>query len=362
MKKALVSFAVCALALSACTSEDVIQEGPQSNAIKFKNVVNKSSRALDSGTFNQFFVYGYYTKGNDLNTRFNIYTNTPVSKTGDSWSTAIDRYWVEDATYSFYAFSCENVKMDAKYGGPSVDQNDGTFRINYTCHADEGGTSHDLIFASSIGILGKLTENDPVSLQFKHILSKISLQFVSEFPEDYQVEISNIEIADYENMGTYTANKNGNSEGSWSAVKYDETNAKSIKLTALGSNVTMSNKDNKGNYLMPPVVTSPCFMIPNTYDPQYGDNPVNIHFNIKLINTKLGSGNQVIASNSVIGSWHPKWRPGTQYLYTIRLSGGEFFEKIGFNVGVTDWNDPGTDNTPEDIRIALDYVVTPAAE
>ncbi|MDE5842768.1 MAG: fimbrillin family protein [Muribaculaceae bacterium] len=364
MKKILLSLITCGLTLASCTSEDVVNEGPQSNAITFRNVVNKNTRSIDTGSFSQFFVYGYYTKGLDLNTRFNIFTNTPVIKSTDGWSSAISRYWVDGANYSFYAFSCENVSMSPKYGGPSIDQNDGTFRINYTCHTDELGNSHDLVFASATGIQGQRENNLPVPLQFKHILSQVSLQFVSDFPEGYQVEISNISISDFENMGTFTANKTGNSEGTWSGVRYDDTNAKSFTLNALnGHNITASDKDAQGNMLYPPVETSSCFMIPNTYDAAGGDNPVNIHFNIRLINPNLGAANQTIASNTLIGSWHPKWRQGTKYVYTIHLSGNEAgMDQIKFDVGVTDWNNPDTDNTPEKINISFDYVLTPNAE
>lgn len=359
MKKNLLSLVTCGLVLTACTSEDVLNEGPQSNAITFQNVVNKNTRSLDSRTFSQFFVYGYYTKGADLNTRSHIFTNTPVNKTENGWSSAINRYWVKDASYSFYAYSCENVTMSPKYGGPSVDQNDGTFRINYTCHTDESGNSHDLLFASATNILGKEDGNTAVPLQFKHILSKISLKFVSDFPDNYLIEISNVKISEFENMGTFTASKSGNSEGSWSGVKYDDANAKSFTLNALnGVNLTGSGKDSDGNDYAP-VETSPCFMIPNTYDAGGGDNPVNIKFDIKLINPNLSGADKTVASNSLLGSWHPKWRPGTQYVYTVHLSGSEAgMEKIEFGVNVSDWNNPDTDNNPETIRISLDYNLT----
>lgn len=354
MKKALFSLAVCALALSGCTSEGVLTEGPQSDAIMFRNVVNKNSRALDSNTFNKFFVYGYYTKGNDLNKRFSIFTDTPVSKTNEGWSSAISRYWVSGATYSFYAFSCENLDIAAKYGGASVGQNDGVFRLNYTCHADNGGNSHDLLFASATGILGKESDNLPVPLQFKHILSKVSLRFLSNFPEGYKVKISNVKISDFENMGTFTASTNANepSLGTWAGVKYDENNANSFTLNALNGDTTMSGAD--------PVETSSCFMIPNTYDAVGGDNPVKIQFNIELINIAL---NQTIVSNTLTGSWHPKWRQGTQYVYTIHLSGNEAgMDKIDFGVNVADWNEPDSDNTPETISISLDYIIQGASE
>lgn len=88
---------------------------------------------------------------------------------------------------------------------------------------------------------------------------------------------------------------------------------------------------------------------------------MKIKFNIRLINPTLG--NQTIASNTLVGSWHPNWRQGTQYVYTVHLSGSEAgMEKIEFNVGVTDWNNPDSDNVPEKINISLDYVLTTASE
>lgn len=359
MNKTLISLATCALALTACTSGDVLSEGPQSNTIKFKNVVNKASRSIDSESFSKFFVYGFYKKNNDLNTRFNIFTDTQVSKTSEGWASAINRYWVEDATYSFYAFSCENLDIAPKYGGPSVGQKDDIFRINYTCHTDDRGNSHDLVFASATGIKSKKENNEAVPLQFKHIMSKVSLQFVSDFPEGYRIDITNISISDFENMGTFVANTNGNSEGEWTGVKYDANNTNTFTLTAKnGVNTTGSDKDENGNNILPPVTTNECFMIPNTYDAIIGDNPVKIKFNLRLFNPTFPEEQQTIIANTLTGSWHPNWRQGTQYVYTVHLSGNEAgMDKIEFNVGVSDWNDPESDNTPENIHITLDYVL-----
>ena len=356
MKKALLSFAICALALSACTSEDVLSEGPQSNAITFKNVVNKNSRALTSDNFGLFYVFGYYTKGADLNSRLNIFTDTPVTKSGNDWTSAINRYWIEGANYSFYAYSCENKHIAPDYGGPSIDKNDGTFRLNYTCHS-EGGTSHDLVFASATDVVGKETGNEPVSLQFKHILSKVNLNFVSEFPEGYIVEISNISIENFQNTGTFTANKKSVSDGTigaWANVDYDGKQPNKFTLNTKGNSTTTLNGT--------PVVTSECYMIPHHYDPANSkDNPVKLQFNIKVTNPAIG--NQTVLSNTLVGSWHPNWRSGTQYTYTVRLSGGSAgMEEIKFGVGMIDWNNPDEDNRPEEIQIALDYQLSAVQE
>lgn len=353
MKKTLLSFAVCALALSACTSEDVISEGPQSNAITFTNVVDKNSRALNSDNFGLFYVFGYYTMGADLNKRMNIFTDTPVTKSGDSWSSAINRYWVDGANYSFYAYSCENKHIAPDYGGPSLDKNDGTFRLNYTSHS-EGGVSHDLVFASATDIAGKETGNLPVPMQFKHILSKVDLNFVSEFPEGYVIRISNISVENFQNTGTFTANKKAVSDGtfgSWANVDYDGKQPNKFTLNTKGTATTTLGAD--------PVSTSEGYMIPHHYDPANSkDNPVKLQFNIDVTN----AAGQTVLSNTLVGSWHPNWRMGTQYTYTIRLSGGAAgMDEIKFGVGMTDWNNPGEDNYPEDIQIALDYQLQAAS-
>lgn len=358
MRKSLFTLGVCALALSACTSEDVLKEGPQSNAITFRNVVDKNSRSLSSESFGLFYVYGYYTMGADLNTRFNIFTDTPVTRSGNDWTSAINRYWVNGALYSFYAYSCENKHIAPNYGGPSLDKTDGTFRLNYTCHA-EGGTSHDLIFASATEILGKESDNLPVPLQFKHILSKVDLKFISEFPEGYYIEISNISIENFQNTGTFVANKKSVSDGTigeWTNKGYDGNQPNNFKLNTVGNSSTTLNGT--------PIQSSECYMIPHHYIPtSTKDNPVKIQFNIKVSNPNLPAGNQTIVSNTLVGTWHPNWRTGTQYTYTIRISGGSAgMDEIKFGVGMDDWNNPGDDNAPEEIRISLDYKLDPAAE
>lgn len=355
MKKFYFLMAAGAVALSACTSEKVEDVSPQSNAITFQNVVNKGTRGLSTNNFGLFYVYGYYTKGADLNTRFNIFTDTPVTKGDTGWTSAINRYWVNGATYSFYAYSCENKHIDPIYGGPSIGQADGVFRLNYNCHAD-AGVSHDLLFASATEVLGKESGNQPVPMQFKHILSKVDLSFVSEFPEGYYIEISNISISNFKNSGTFVANKKAVSDGtlgSWSLQEYSERSANTFTLNTKGNTSTTVGGD--------PVESSECYMVPYHYG--NNDNPVKIQFNIKVTNPSLPAGSQTIISNTLIGTWHPNWRPGTQYTYTIRIAGGDAgMDSIEFGVGIDDWNNPNEDNKPEEINISLDYKIDPTSD
>lgn len=359
MKKTLLILAVCGMTLSACTSEDVLKESPQSNLISFRNVINRDTRALDGSNFSLFYVYGYYTRGADLTTRFNIFTDTPVTKSNGTWSSSINRYWVPDANYSFYAYSCENKHVATEYGGPSLGQFDGVFRLNYTCHS-ENGNSHDLVFASSTDVIGQEEDNDPVALQFKHILSKVDLNFVSDFPVGYDIEISNISISQFQNTGTFTANKKSVDDstlGSWGSVDYDSKSTNSFTLNTLGNSITTNTGDI--NNPAAPVRTSSCYVIPHHYTT--ADNPVKIQFDIKVTNKTFEGEDKTILSNTLIGTWHPNWRMGTYYTYTIRLSGGAAgMDEIKFGVGIDDWNNPAEDNKPETIQISLDYKVEKA--
>lgn len=353
MKKILLTMAVGLMALTACTSNDVVDEGVQSNVIRFKNVVNKNSRSLNKDNFGLFYVYGYYTRGNDLINRLSIFTDTPVTKGSDGeWTSAISRYWVNEATYYFYAYSCENTHIAPDYGGPSIGSNDGTFRLNYSCHAI-GGTSHDLLFASATEIKGKEEGNQPVPFQFKHILSRINMKFESEFPEGYLIEISNISISQFQNTGTFTANKKVAADGafgSWGSQDYDGKVLNSFTLSTIGKNFTSSDKNEDGSWVNPPVESTECFMIPCHYS--NANNPVKIQFDIKVISQELGAGYQTVLSNTLAGFWHPNWRMGTAYTYNVRLSGSQAgMDEIKFAVNIDDWNDPTGDNNPEDIKI-----------
>lgn len=354
MKKFYFLMAASVVALSACTSEEVVQVSPQ-NTITFQNVVNKGTRALTTNNFGLFYVYGYYTKAADLNTRFNIFTDTPVTKGDNGWTASINRYWIDGATYSFYAYSCENKHIAPEYGGPSIGQSDGVFRLNYNSHV-ENGVSHDLLFASSTEILGKESGNQPVTMQFKHILSKIDLCFISEFPEGYNIEISNISISAFKNSGTYVANKKAVSDGTlgeWTLQEYSTKTVNTFNLNTRGNAVTFTGGD--------PIESSECYMIPFHYGTN--DNPVKIQFNIKVTNPFLAVGSQTIVSNTLVGTWHPNWRPGTQYTYNIHLSGGAAgMDSITFGVGIDDWNNPNEDNKPEDINISLDYQINPTSD
>lgn len=84
MAKRYLLIAASALALTACSSEEVIDDVAASrNQIRFENVVNKPSRAvkdLDMNSLLQFNVFGFYTMPEDETHAHEVFNNVAVKK------------------------------------------------------------------------------------------------------------------------------------------------------------------------------------------------------------------------------------------------------------------------------------------
>ncbi|MDE5786893.1 MAG: fimbrillin family protein, partial [Duncaniella sp.] len=122
MKNQFFFLALGAVALTACTSEEVVDVSVQSNAIGFENAVMKQSRAdaqvgdLTTDNLDKFMVYGYYTKEGQTANPIQVFGGDAVTKQNGGWSYSGTRFWVPDATYSFFAYSCADVALDNNYG------------------------------------------------------------------------------------------------------------------------------------------------------------------------------------------------------------------------------------------------------
>ncbi len=102
MKKHFFFLAAGALALSACTSEEVEHVSIQSNPISFENAVMKQSRAvsgdLTNENFDKFWVFGFYTQADKEANPIQIFSEDAVIKSKDTgeWSYSGTRFWVPD--------------------------------------------------------------------------------------------------------------------------------------------------------------------------------------------------------------------------------------------------------------------------
>lgn len=333
MKKSFLFLAVCAAALTACTSEEVIEEGVQSNAIGFQQIVNKPSRGLDAeNPLTAFYVFGYYTQEGFSADPVTIFSGDKVTKTGDAtWGYDNARYWVPGATYKFFAYSCENnngpLNEEAANGTASMTHDANgypTVKIaDYICNNDH---QHDLVFAKNdAGIVGKEESNAKVALTFSHLLTKLKVKFVSKFPNDYKLNISNVQISNIYTKATYSlaysaTTPSGNATWTTSEdaeyvlnVKDGSNMVASAEIPAVGDTPKVDAVNAE---------TAEAYVLPH----KYTQTAVQVSFKVDFVN-----GDNVMMSRVFTGSWTPDWQAGYSYLYTINVTGeNASLEKIEF--------------------------------
>ncbi len=364
MKKSFFYLAAGALALTACTSEEVLDESSiHSNAIGFENVVSKQTRAttIDNGSFETFSVFGYYAFESETNPDPDhgilVFNNEPVTRKAPGsteWTYNNTRYWVPDATYYFYAYNCGNVeKLGAQYGSFSMDVTQPTkegraFKItNYIC---DNTHQHDLLFDKNEGL--KKAANSTVQFKFAHILTKVDAKFFSDFAPEYEVEISNVQISNIRNKGDYSAfdekwinqirvnTINPADENPIPYVALWEAN-KDPLVARNGGTLTPAVGSTDEPVTVEPVIPSTdiAFVMPHTYIS--GENKVSISFT-----ATIKKGDEIVLSRNMSGSWLPTWEIGYQYTYNIKIGGSTAgLDAIVFQTTATaidDWK-KGTD-------------------
>lgn len=335
MKKYLFLLALGVMALSGCTSSEVIdEESIHSNAIGFKNVVNKSSRAVEGDltatTFDNFLVYGYYTKEGAA-APIQIFNGVSVTKAKnsegkDEWTYDGKRYWVPNCTYYFYGYSCADVALSTGKGRPALTlTNESTVDgraltiLDYLC---DGTHQHDLVCAENEAIIAKEANNPQVSLSFGHSLCKIKAVFTTDFPEGYQLKISNVKISEFDNYADYNVGT-----GIWSNHKMKDAPYINLAID--------ENKNVVSNTTGSSVETSEIFLIPKIYN---SAEYVKLHFTIEV--SKDG---QSVLTRNINGTWSPNWEKSRIYRYNINITGSTAgIEPIVFaasqKLGETSWD------------------------
>lgn len=319
MKKSILFIAAGALALSACTSSEVIEEGVQSNAIGFQTVIGKPSRAvtLIKDNLTKFYVYSYYTKSGMTANPVNVFEGQEVYLDTETkaWKYDDTRYWVSGGTYNFYAYSCNSTAITTANGNPAMDltASDATGRAlninDYVCNKDH---QNDLIFASTENVTGKeaaapeeAPANSKVAFTFKHILTKINAVFTSEFASGYDIVVSNVKLVNVRDKGNY----NPKGDPAWEEVKRTKDDSEVLLEVSSDNNVATDDEDETK---VKKVTTGDAFVIPFAYT----EANVRLEFNIQV-----KQGNDVFLSRTLKGTWKPNWVPGYSYTYQIKITG-----------------------------------------
>lgn len=335
MKKAIFATLLGVLTLSGCTSSEIDEESVQANAIGFENVVKKPTRGvgdtdirgdLTTQNLDEIYVYGYYTPENNATNYIQVFYEEKVSKSGSAWTYANTRYWVPDAKYYFYAYSCGDIKLKNEKGTPTLDLVNDPARVlritNYIC---DDTHQHDLIYAYNEKYVGKKKGegNERVVFDFNHILTKISAEFVSEFDKDYDVYISNVRLQNIRNIGAYDPKSNPGYN--WVGVDRKESNAIVSLPVSEGSKTVAGGTS---------VKTGSAYVIPYNYS----NGDVQLLFDVVV-----KKGNEQVLSRHMSGSWSPNWTIGYNYNYRIKVTGTTAnLDKIEFSdMNVNGWAGAG---------------------
>lgn len=185
--KSKILLAFTALALLACTQEEVV-DTPQA-AITFRNAFIENSAnvtkvadpSITKATLDGFTVWGY--RDNTSNVVFEGEIVTPVAGT-DKWTYSSTQYWIPYSKYYFAALAPINSTnwnlntTGANTYGPgtvSFTNVDGTEDLLYSAAAVETPNLNTLL-ASGM---------PAVELTFSHLLSKLKFTFTNGLNEDY---------------------------------------------------------------------------------------------------------------------------------------------------------------------------------
>ena len=208
MNKRILTVAVAALALAACSKNETV-EVAGNRAIEFENFVGNATRTvIDNNTLEKFYVFGGYSDVTD------VFDNTQVTKDG---KTGV--LWTANE-YSFAAYSNGNAKLESSVVAHTFEGN----VLKFTGY--EADEKTDLIAAKGTGRWDGTGEPQAVALNFKHLLSKIKFTFTTDAVEHYEVKVSGIKIANAITKGDATYNENGTTtwtaNGSTGTYEFDD--------------------------------------------------------------------------------------------------------------------------------------------
>lgn len=217
MKKVFFLGIAAATMLASCSKNETV-DVPQGKAIGFSNTfVDNATRSVDPSftvaTLPNFAVYGYTQNGQ-------IFDGETVSSVngGTSWTYSPTQYWVEGNQYAFAAIAPASVSVsDAKRTGTSVDD----YKVGMTVSFTNDGKT-DLLYAAADNVNADATfmaSPQPVSLTFKHQLSKVKFSFKNNVSGAYNIKVTDVKITDAKRSGTLTVSTAA--DNAWSNVGGD---------------------------------------------------------------------------------------------------------------------------------------------
>lgn len=278
MKKIFLMGLATAAMLASCSKDETVEMAPNTRAISFSNAfVDNATRSVVDPSFtvatlDNFAVYGFTQNGQ-------IFDEVTVlsADDGSTWTYNPIQYWVEGNQYAFAAIAPASVSVSGEtLTGSSV----ADYKVGMTVSFTNDGKT-DLLYANG----GAFDANEtfmasiqPVSLTFKHQLSKVKFSFKNNVSGAYNIKVTDVKITDAKSTGTLTVSTAA--DNAWDNVGGDDlelsfgaastTGASTADAIAFGTEVETYNEQ---------------LMIPTASTESY-----NVTFTVELLNGTVSIG------------------------------------------------------------------------
>ncbi len=380
--KTLLSAAILAIAMTGCTSDEVVLTPETADTpISFNAITNNITRAshsfcsndmpesfkvwaFDAANFSCYFYPGY-NGGTE-------YSGDEVKYTENIWKSTVDRYWPKYGYLSFIAYSDDQGTFKATYS-----ESGDTFEAKFVDYKVTESTENqgDLIFAVTTN-QNESSNGGKVNLNFLHALSQICFEaenrdISSEF------SITKIELQNIKNQGTFQITTSPNflpgTEKGYSShsgddewvdystrwISNEETSTYSVELTnvildkatlengGIINNAFINISNPKGNH---PVDANDTDSDDDKAYAQRKSRALNLIPQLNYNNeVGLEGGVNIVVSFSANGGnvtsmtlpVNIQWKAGKRYIYKLIFDhGGE----IKYEFNVADFVDEDTQN------------------
>ena len=326
MKKVML-FAVAAVALAACNSEETVSVN-EGDAISFRTVVNGQTRAMDISTasLDKFNVTAI-----NQNSGAAYFSNITFTKDAEgTFKSDKKYYWPATDALSFFAFA------PAEQNNQVVPEDYKTFVVT---PATDYLTQVDLIYASTTDKTKASNGASGVQLNFRHTGSKIAVKVknseapaagqTAEDPNYLDIDVWGWKIGYVSASGQFTG-KDANTDGEgwldfgdWSDLSAP---AYGVQYESL-FDVTKSTKE---AIELPGQMNLIPQQLSAATDYDQTENPNGAFIAVKLV---IKSNGTIIASEAngeplwAIWPISTKWEPGKKYTYIIDVADGGYYEK-----------------------------------
>ena len=316
MNKRILTVAVAALALAACSENETV-EVATNRAIGFENFVDKATRAEMTTT--ELQTTGFVVFGGSEDTK-DLFNDVDVTY-NNGWTYTDTKYWMYNKTYKFAAYAPINdaITTEAENAWDYTNNN-----LTFTVKTDENAQL-DVVYdeAAEVVVEDELP-TAPVAFTFEHIMSK--LNFVIKRGADIETDATLVIKGGVKVAGTV------NMQGTYNGTAWTPTSETATTFNGVTTDVNIDNTAGSGNI-------GTLYVIPQQLANADG---IKVTFTAALMVDDQQIGTDTELTATISGAIN--WQQGYVYTYTaeINQSNIEGGNPIEFTGTVSaNWTDGG---------------------